>query len=128
MEEYDAPALDSVPDKPAGELTVLGKAIEDALRRRDAEDRLLLAAYYLDKRTLSQIAQVLHVHEATVSRKLRRLIDDLRKQVLKNLQHTGLSRRAAEEALGADPRDLDFNLKNLLQSSQSDTFQEKAAR
>jgi len=38
-----------------------------------------------------------------------------------------MSRRAAEEALGADPRDLDINLKKLLQSSQSDAFQEKAA-
>jgi RNA polymerase sigma-70 factor (ECF subfamily) len=67
------------------------------------------------------------VHEATVSRKLRRIVDDLRKQILKNLQSSGLSRRAAEEALQADPRDLDINLKKLLQSSQPDPFQEKAA-
>jgi RNA polymerase sigma-70 factor (ECF subfamily) len=98
-----------------------------ALGRRQAEEHFLLAAYYLDGRTLLQIAQVLHVHEATVSRKLRRIVDDLRKQVLKTLQSFGLSRRAAEEALGADPRDLDINLKKLLQSSQSDAFQEKAA-
>jgi len=32
--------------------------------------------------------------------------------VLRNLHDAGLSRRAAEEALGADPRDLDLNLKN----------------
>jgi RNA polymerase sigma-70 factor (ECF subfamily) len=106
---------------------MLGKAIEEALGRRQADERFLLAAYYLDGRTLLQIAQVLHVHEATVSRRLRRAIDDLRKQVLRNLQDFGLSRRAAEEALGADPRDLDLNLKKLLQNSQSETFQEKAA-
>jgi RNA polymerase sigma-70 factor (ECF subfamily) len=47
--------------------------------------------------------------------------------VLKNLQRGGLSRRAAEEALGADPRDLDVNLKKLLQNSQSEAFKEQAA-
>jgi len=71
---------------------------------------------------------VLHVHEATVSRKLRLVAGGLRKQVLKNLQGFGLSRRAAEEALGTDPRDLDIHLKKLLQNPQSDAFQEKAAR
>jgi RNA polymerase sigma-70 factor (ECF subfamily) len=70
---------------------------------------------------------VLSVHEATVSRRLRRVTDGLRKKVLRNLEDAGLSRRAAEEALGADPRDLDLNLKKLLQYSQSDAFQEKAA-
>jgi RNA polymerase sigma-70 factor (ECF subfamily) len=50
----------------------------------------------------------------------------LRKRILKNLQGFGLSRRAAEETLGTDPRDLDVNLKKLLQYSQSDAFQEKA--
>ena len=33
-----------------------------------------------------------------------------------------MSRRAADEALGADPRDLDVNLKKLLQYSQTDAF------
>jgi RNA polymerase sigma-70 factor (ECF subfamily) len=128
LEEYDAPAPGPEPIKPTGELTLLSKAIEEALQRRQLEERFLLAAYYLDGRTLLEIAQVLAVHEATVSRKLRRIIDDLRKQVLKNLQGFGLSRRAAAEALGADPRDLDLNLKKLLQNSSSNTFQEKAAR
>jgi len=127
LEEYDAPAMDPAPAEPAGELTALGKAIEEALRRQDAEERFLLAAYYLDGRTLLEIAQVVGVHEATVSRRLRRVTGGLRKQVLRNLESFGLSRRAAEEALGADPRDLDLNLKKLLQYSQSDAFQEKAA-
>jgi RNA polymerase sigma-70 factor (ECF subfamily) len=126
--EFDAPAAASEPEKLPAELTVLERAIEAALTRREAEERFLLAAYYLDQRTLLQIAQVLHVHEATVSRKLKRVCENLKKQIFKNLQGFGLSRRAAEEALGADPRDLDLNLKKLLQNSQSDTFQEKAAR
>jgi RNA polymerase sigma-70 factor, ECF subfamily len=127
LEDYDGPVLVPDPIKPAAELTVLGKAIQDTLAACEPEERFLLASYYLDGRTLLQIAEVLSVHEATVSRKLHRLLDNLRKQVLTNLQAVGLSRRAAEEALGADPRDLDLNLKKLLQSSQTDTFQEKAA-
>lgn len=127
LEEYDAPAPVHEAQKPAAELTVLEKAVEGALKRCDSEDRFVLAAYYLDERTLQQIATVLNVHEATVSRKLKRVCQDLRKQILKNLQGFGLSRRAADEALGADPRDLDLNLKKLLQYSQSHAFQEKAA-
>jgi RNA polymerase sigma-70 factor (ECF subfamily) len=127
IEEFDAPALEVAAEKSDGELTVLAKAIEEVLSATRGEERFLLACYYLDGRTLLQIGQMLHVHEATVSRKLRRVTDDIRKKVLKSLQCTGLSRRAAEEALGADPRDLDVNLKKLLQNSQTDTFQEKGA-
>ena len=88
----------------------------------------MLAAYYIDGRTQFEIARVLGVHEATVCRKLRRAVDDLRKQVLKNLQRTGLSKRAAQETLGIDPRDLDLNLKKMLQNPQRPAFQEKASR
>ena len=99
----------------------------DEARERDAEERFLLAAYYLDGQTLLQIARVLCVHEATVSRKLRRATEGIRKQVLKNLQRNGLSRRAAEEALATDPRDVEVNLKKLLQNTQTEAFKEQAA-
>jgi RNA polymerase sigma-70 factor (ECF subfamily) len=118
--EMVLPAPAPAPETARSELTILEKAI-------DEEGRFLLAAYYLDGRRLLEIAQLLHVHEATVSRKLRHVCEELRKQILKHLQSFGLSRRAAEEALGADPRDLDMNLRKLLQYSQSDAFQEKAA-
>ncbi len=123
---FDPPTPAS--EEPPAHLAALAKAVEDAVARRNAEDRFLLAAYYLDERTLLQIAQVLRVHEATVSRKLRRALGEIRKQVLRNLRQAGLSRRAAEEALGADPRDLDLNWKKLLQYSQANAFQEKAER
>jgi RNA polymerase sigma-70 factor (ECF subfamily) len=127
-ERFEPPAAELEPSKPAAELAALAKAIEEALRGREAEERLMLAAYYIDERTQFEIAGMLGVHEATVSRRLRRLVDDLRKQVVKNLQRTGLSRRAAEEALGADPRDLDLNLKKMLQNPRPESFQEKASR
>jgi RNA polymerase sigma-70 factor (ECF subfamily) len=61
-----------------------------------------------------------------VSRKLHRVTSNLRKQIVRNLQGLGLSKPAAQEALGADPRDLDLNLKKILQISSLDAFQEKA--
>jgi RNA polymerase sigma-70 factor (ECF subfamily) len=127
MDEVVAPASDAPQQPPEAELSQLQQAIELAFQERDAEERFLLAAYYLDGQTLLQIARVLCVHEATVSRKLRRATEDTRKQVLRNLQRNGLSRRVAEEALGADPRDLEVNLKKLLQNSQTETFKEQAA-
>ena len=88
--------------------------------------RYLLAAYYLDEQTLQQIAGVLGVHEATVSRKLQRATGEIRQQILRNLEREGLSKRAAEEALGVDVRDLEMNLKKLLQNSQTRAFKEQA--
>jgi RNA polymerase sigma-70 factor (ECF subfamily) len=67
----------------------------------------------------------MHVHEATISRRLKRLTSDLRKQLLRSLEAAGLSKRAAEEALGADPRDLEVNLRALLQTSQPQPFSHK---
>ena len=127
VEEFDEPAPDPPPQTPARELSLLERAIEQVVSGRQAEERYLLAAYYLDGQTLLEIARVLGVHEATVSRRLHRTADQIRKQILKDLQRQGMSRRAAEEAMGADPRDLEVNLKKLLQNSQSDAFHEQAA-
>jgi len=85
-----------------------------------------MASYFLDQRTMHQIGHVLGVHESTVSRRLQHLLEGLRKTVLRNLKAMGLSKRAAQEALGTDPRDLDLNLKKLLQSSQLSPFPEQA--
>jgi RNA polymerase sigma-70 factor (ECF subfamily) len=109
------------------ELDRLTHTVASTLERLPPEDRFLLAAYFLDQQTLLQIARLLHVHEATVSRKLKRLTTDLRKQLLRNLQSGGLSRRAAEEALGTDPRDLEINLRSLLQTSQPQPFSDRAS-
>ena len=132
----DSPANDPLAATPepvpqTEDLTLLASAIRDCLARQSAEDRFLLAAYYLDQRTLAQIARTLNVHEATISRRLRRAVEDLRKDLLRDLQQRGLSKRAAQEALGADPRDLtgasdlDLQFKKLLQFSQSGAFPEK---
>ena len=87
----------------------------------------MLSAYYLDHQTLLKIAQTLGVHEATISRRLKRLAASLRKQLLENLIAGGLSKAAAAEALGADPRDVEINLRKLLQTSQTTTFSSQTA-
>ena len=47
-------------------------ATASELAALNAEERFLLAAYYLDRRTLAEIAKLLRVHESTISRKLDR--------------------------------------------------------
>ncbi|MGA1981513.1 MAG: sigma-70 family RNA polymerase sigma factor [Acidobacteriaceae bacterium] len=121
-----APAPASAP-LPA-ELDRLALAVLRTLETLTPEERFLLASYFLDQQTLLQISRLLHVHEATVSRKLKRLTADLRKQLLRNLQSGGLSKRAAEEALGADPRDLEINLRTQLQTSQTSSFSDQTTR
>jgi RNA polymerase sigma-70 factor (ECF subfamily) len=88
----------------------------------DAEERFLLSAYYLDRKTLLELGRVLRVHEATISRKLKRLTGDVRKKLLKALEMRGMSRRAAQEALGVDPGDVDLNLRKLLQIPETPAF------
>ena len=111
----------------AAELTDLTRAITSTLEGLSGEERFLLSSYFLDRQPLAQLARVLHVHEATISRRLKRLLTDLRKRLLHHLQAGGLSKRAAEEALGNDPRDLEINLRALLQSSQTSSFSEQTA-
>ena len=100
----------------------LSEAVTRTMGELGAEDRFLISAYFLDKRTLREISYLLQVHEATVSRRLKRLTEGLHKRLLKHLQACGMSRRAADEALGTDPRDLDLNLRSILQDSRATTF------
>jgi RNA polymerase sigma-70 factor (ECF subfamily) len=103
----------------------LDEALGTTLRSIAAEDRFLLSSWFLDRRTLLEISRILGVHEATVSRRLQRLTARLHESLLENLQAGGLSKAAAEEALAIDPRDLDVNLRLLLQASQGGTFPEQ---
>src|SRR5205085_11126276 len=70
----------------------LGEATDEALDQLGAEDRLVLAAYYLDDRTLTEIGRMVGVHESTISRRLEKLLKNLRKQVVTGLQARGMNR------------------------------------
>jgi RNA polymerase sigma-70 factor, ECF subfamily len=103
-------------------------ATDDALAELSAEDRFVLASYYLDSRTLAEIARILHVHESTISRKLDKLAKSLRKHILAGLARRGMSRQQAQEALEVDVRDLQLNLRSrLLQENAHPAFPEKKA-
>jgi RNA polymerase sigma-70 factor, ECF subfamily len=105
----------------------LGSATDEALAALSDDERFMLAAYYLDGRTLAEIARVLGVHESTISRKLDKLAKSVRKQILAGLGRRGLSRRQAEEALEVDVRDLTLNLRDrLAQDSPGDAFHKKS--
>ncbi len=60
------------------------------------------------------MARTLGVHESTISRRVEKLTKELRKSVLDALVKGGMSRRQAEEALAADPRDLQLNIRGRL--------------
>jgi RNA polymerase sigma-70 factor (ECF subfamily) len=125
-----APEPAAAPSEAAAEptqLTRLSHALQQVLQQLAPEDRFLLASYFLDQHTLLEIARLLRVHEATISRKLKRLTTDIHKQLLKQLQAAGLSHRAAEEAMFTDPRDLTLNLRTLLQTSSPAAFQVQQA-
>jgi RNA polymerase sigma-70 factor (ECF subfamily) len=129
LEDLDAPSVERPVQESPVALPMVAQAVELALVESEAEERFILASYFLDEKTLAQIAAVLGVHEATISRRLRRATDSVRKQVLRNLRNLGISKRAAEEALGTDPRDLELqiDLKTLMQRTQSHSFSDLEA-
>jgi RNA polymerase sigma-70 factor, ECF subfamily len=103
-------------------------AVDEALAALPAEDRFVLAAYYLDERTLAEIARMLSLHESTISRKLDKLTKSLRKQIVTGLTRRGMDRRQAREALEVDVRDLRVAVRaNLAQESRAQAFPEKKA-
>jgi RNA polymerase sigma-70 factor (ECF subfamily) len=112
--------------EPAG--TQGGSSIEEATSKAlaglEAEDRILLVAYFLDGRTLAEIGRVLRVHESTVSRKLERLTATLRKSIRKELLARGVNGRQADEWMqDMDVRDLNVNVRaNLQQDSGTSAF------
>ncbi len=104
----------------------LAQATDEALAFLSGEDRMVLSAYYLDGRTLAEIARMLGVHESTISRKVDKLAKSLRKQIVAALTRGGMSRRQAEEAMEVDVRDLQVDIRrSLAQESPLPAFSEK---
>lgn len=98
-------------------------ATDRALAELSAEDRYTLASYYLDGRTLAEIARSLGLHESSISRRLDRLSISLRKRILTGLREQGMSHAQAAEALETDVRDLTLDLRaRLMQDSDPTTF------
>jgi len=87
----------------------------------EPEERFLLAAYYLDHRTLAEIARLQRVHESTISRKLERVTSGLRKRIRKRMMQAGMSARQADEAMqDVDVRDLRVKVDESLRQGTPD--------
>jgi RNA polymerase sigma-70 factor (ECF subfamily) len=106
---------------------LLASALRHALDQLSPEDRFVLASYYLDQRTLGDLARTLHVHESTMSRRIDRITGQLHKQVIKHLRASGLSARRCDELLqDLDVRDLNLDLTaKLRQESPGTAFYNK---
>jgi RNA polymerase sigma-70 factor, ECF subfamily len=114
-------AMETVPDER------VGAAIAQTLAQLSADERFLLASYYLDQRTLADIGRQLNVHESTISRRLERLMTDLRERVRKRLRAAGINPRRCDELLqDLDVRDLNVEVRaNLWQEAPQGAFYKK---
>jgi RNA polymerase sigma-70 factor (ECF subfamily) len=117
MEELPEETLVAVtaaepPDPNRGRyLALIRRALDRALSRLDARDRLRLACYYAQELTMAQTGRLLREHEATVSRHLARSRRAIRDDVERQLRHdAGLSDAEIErcfECIMEDPGRLD---------------------
>jgi RNA polymerase sigma-70 factor len=99
----------------ANHLAILQAALAAALSSLDPRDRLRLAYYYADDRTLAEIGRLLGEHEATASRKLERTRRDVRARVEASLRERNKMseaqlRACLECARGEWPFDLTVHL------------------
>lgn len=92
----------------------LEQAIDEALAELPADERLLLASWYLDGRTLGEIARMHGVHESTISRRIDRITASLRKRIVRGLRERGMDARAAEEAMEVDVREVRVDIRGRL--------------
>jgi len=114
----------AAPNPPSQADPRLGKAVDEALGQLRPEDRLVLASYYLDNRTLTEIGRLVGVHESTISRRLEKLLKGLRKQIMAGLVARGMNRGQAEEALESDVRYLQVDVGKRLQENRPAAFQQ----
>jgi RNA polymerase sigma-70 factor (ECF subfamily) len=120
--QFAAPEPEPIPSADSR----LEAATDAALASLESENRMVLAAYYLDGRTLAEIARMLGVHESTISRKVDKLAKSLRKKILAGMIQQGMARRQAEEALEVDVRDLRVDIRrSLAQDSPAGAFSVK---
>ena len=109
-QQFAAPETEALPSPDSR----LESATQGALASLSNEERMILASYFLDGRTLAEIARMLGVHESTISRKVDKLAKSLRKKILANMIQQGMARRQAEEALEVDVRDLRLDIRRSL--------------
>lgn len=92
----------------------LEAALETVLGKVDETARLLLSLYFLDGKTLAEIGNLLQVHESTVSRRLNRVLVQVRRATRREMGRRGLAPAAWEETAELDPRLLQVDVRKAL--------------
>lgn len=91
------------------------KALNSAIAKLEAEDRLLLKLYYFEDLKLKDIGASLGFHEATASRKLVRVQTEVRKSLEKILiAEYGWKQEEVKRALAETASKLDLSIEKLL--------------
>jgi RNA polymerase sigma-70 factor (ECF subfamily) len=93
----------------------LETALDKALSELSGEQRLVLAAHYLDGRTFAEIGRMLGTHESSVSRQSKKSLEFVRKRTARHLRAAGMSLQEAREAMGCDVRSISLDLRRRLQ-------------
>ena len=95
----------------------LEEATDQALAALPGEDKFILAGYYLDGRTLAEIARLLGVHESTVSRRLEKITTALRKSILVRLVKLGMTSKEARQTMDVEVSELSLDVRRRLAES-----------
>jgi len=104
------------------------KALAHALRSLDDEDRLLIKLYYFDGLRLREAGAVLGFHEATASRRLTRIQNEVRKRVEKELMDEhGWTKSEAARSLSQIATSLQTDVESLLKAPEPSLVQPAAA-
>ena len=108
--------------------TSVEKALARALKELKDEDRLLVKLYYFDGLRLREAGAVLGFHEATASRRLTRIHDEVRRSVEKQLiaEH-GWTKSEATRSLAQVATALQTDVETLLQGRQASLVQPATA-
>ena len=106
LPEDESPAALAAPARPpdphrAPQLTIMQRALVQAVARLAPNDRLRMSCYYAQDLTLAQTGKLLGEHEATVSRQLARTRREIRADVERLLKAEGLTEAAITECFAA---------------------------
>lgn len=106
---------ESVTNKVAG--AEVQNALESAIKNLADEDRLLVKLYYFDDLRLREAGALLGVHEATASRRLTKIHNELRRQVGEILvKQRGWSQTETERAFAEVALNLQTDIEPMLVS------------
>jgi RNA polymerase sigma-70 factor (ECF subfamily) len=89
-------------------------AIEEAFLKQPPEKRILLTAYFFDNWTLAEIAAALAIHESSVSRRINRVLQELRRAIHRDLQKKGMSPTEIQQSFQTSRWEVSFDLRGLL--------------